>query len=162
MYLSRRDSPATLPPIPSTSINFQQVPTSVLRNAKLCPVASKGSYSRFRYFNRIWLVETTSPLRNNPSTTLQSNAATQMAEIELVVNVLAAVKLVKVMTSWPTTYLLLKNTVASVKVRTSPVTRGSPYVIFTRSQGGWYAIFEPSPGGPYVIFGRSPLWRISE
>lgn len=53
-------------------------------------------------------------------------------------------------------------TVASVKVRTSPVTRGSPYVIFTRSQGGWYAIFEPSPGGPYVIFGRSPLWRISE
>jgi hypothetical protein len=54
------------------------------------------------------------------------------------------------------------DTVASVKVRTSPVTRGSPYVIFTRSQGGWYAIFEPSPGGPYVIFGRSPLWRISE
>jgi hypothetical protein len=52
--------------------------------------------------------------------------------------------------------------VASVKVRTSPVTRGSPYVIFTRSQGGWYAIFEPSPRGPYVIFGRSPLWRISE
>jgi hypothetical protein len=28
------------------------------------------------------------------------------------------------------------NTVASVKVRTSPVTRGSPYVIFTRPQGG--------------------------
>jgi hypothetical protein len=56
----------------------------------------------------------------------------------------------------------LRTTVASVKVRTSPVTRGSPYVIFTRSQGRWYAIFEPSPGGPYVIFGRSPLWRISE
>jgi hypothetical protein len=54
------------------------------------------------------------------------------------------------------------HAVASVKLRTSPVTRGSPYVIFTRSQGGWYAIFEPSPGGPYVIFGRSPLWRISE
>jgi hypothetical protein len=32
------------------------------------------------------------------------------------------------------------NTVASVKLRMSPVTRGSPY----------------------VIFGRSPLWRISE
>jgi hypothetical protein len=59
-------------------------------------------------------------------------------------------------------WLDTNTTVASVKLRTSPVTRGSPYVIFTRSQRGWYAIFEPSPGGPYVIFGRSPLWRISE
>jgi hypothetical protein len=62
--------------------------------------------------------------------------------------------------SWK--WLDTNTTVASVKLRTSPVTRWSPYVIFTRSQRGWYAIFEPSPGGPYVIFGRSPLWRISE
>jgi hypothetical protein len=33
------------------------------------------------------------------------------------------------------------NTVASVKVRTSPVTRGSPYVIFTRSHEGSYVVF---------------------
>jgi hypothetical protein len=102
---TRRDSPATIPPIPSTSINFQQVPTPVLRNAKLCPVASKGSYSRFRYFNCRNNVSASKQPVNNPP----SNAATRIAEIELDVNVLAAVKLVKVMTSWPTTYLLLKN-----------------------------------------------------
>jgi hypothetical protein len=40
---------------------------------------------------------------------------------------------------------LYMRTVASIKVRRSPVTRESPYLIFTQSQGGWYAVFEPSP-----------------
>jgi hypothetical protein len=45
-------------------------------------------------------------------------------------------------------------TVASVKVRTSPVTRGSPYVIFRCLQGGRYAVSGPSPGGRTLFSDR--------